>query len=168
MSIFDDLINEAKNKNLSAAQVPVTQVTTTPAVTTVKKDDLVQLVKQQAEMIAALNAKLTQVSATQVSTPAPVITAPVRMTRISSYPAGVKNGRKYDAGFKWHAKQHAEGAFVYGGVSIDTLYQIRAEFPRGKEKDFFNEIDAVLSNDEIMKTTHAYKKIVAEKGKIAI
>jgi len=169
MSLLDDLLTEAK-KNQSAAQVPVVQNVNTVAAPAAKpkKDDLAALIKAQGEMIAQLKAELAKKAATQVPATAPA--APVQMTHLSGYPAGInkRTGKAYPAGYKWHAKPFPVGTNAYGGVSIDTLFQIRLEYGPGKELDFFKEIDSVLKNDAVISTTMAFQRVKADKDKIVL
>lgn len=168
MAIIDELLKEAK-QNQSAAQVPVVQNVNTAATVAKapKKDDLAALVKEQAEAIAALRAELSKRNAAQVPVATPA--APVVMTHLSHYEAGVnKRGKAYPAGYKWHAKPFPVGTNPFGGVSIDTLFQIRNEFGKGKEMEFFKEIDSVLSNDAIVSTTMAFQRLQAQKNAIPL
>lgn len=168
MAIIDELLAEAK-RNQSAAQVPVVQNVNTAATAAKapKKDDLAAMLKEQAEMIVQLRNELAKKNAAQV--PAATPTAPVQMTHLSHYDAGVnKRGKAYPAGYKWHAKAFPVGTNPFGGVSIDTLFQIRDNFGKGKEMEFFKEVDAVLSNDAIVSTTMAFQRLQAQKNAIPL
>jgi len=175
MSIFDDIKN--KSQVASANQVPV--VTTlnaaAPVVSAVpKKDDLVQLVKQQAAALENSNALIAQLTArlNQSATQLPMASAAPaeELTHFHHYQGGKnKQGREYPEGWVITAKKIPVGQKFVRGMSADDVLQIRLSFPEGHEKEFFQTvIDPAVKSDKVMATSNLYKRMIAEKNMVYV
>lgn len=162
MSLIEDLKKELALKsklNESVNQIPVQTVNNAQAV------DAPKLTKEQkmavfiAETIAAEFAKRDLKSASQipVQTVAPAApTAPVVMTHISPYPAGIskRTQKPYPSGVKWHAKPHAVGTTAYGGLSMDDIGAMLLNFPDANS--LYNELNNTF--EKYGKTSNMYRK----------